>query len=120
MKQPGQVILFRFPHADLAPGKLRPALLLASVPGGHDDWLICMISSRLRHCIPDFDEIVREQDTDFAESGLKAVSAIRIARLAVVQGDVLLGTIGSIAPSRLQRIKQHLAAWITSSLTDKG
>ena len=39
MKQAGQVVLFRFPHADLEEGKLRPALLLRRLPGEYDDWL---------------------------------------------------------------------------------
>ncbi len=115
MKQAGQVVLFRFPQADLAEGKLRPALLLGKLPGEYDDWLIRMISSQMRHAIPEFDEIVHEDDPDFAESGLKAASVIRIGRLAVVQGDILLGAIGQIAPVRLQRIKRRLAEWLTQS-----
>lgn len=61
MKRAGQVVLFRFPQADLAEGKLRPALLLGKLPGAFDDWLICMISSQLRHFTDGFDEIVREK-----------------------------------------------------------
>lgn len=112
MKQPGQVVLFRFPYADLDEGKLRPALLLGKLPGGYDDWLICMISSQARHYVPDFDEIVQQDAPDFAASGLRAPSLIRVGRLAVVEGQVLLGAIGEIAPERLQRIKSHLAEWI--------
>jgi len=70
MKQAGQIVLFRFPHTDLEEGKLRPALLLGQLPGEYDDWLICMISSQIRHYLPDFDEIVREDDSDFTSSGL--------------------------------------------------
>lgn len=115
MKQAGQVVLFRFPQTDLAEGKLRPALLLGKLPGEYDDWLICMISSQMRHAIPEFDEIVCEDDPDFAESGLKVASVIRIGRLAVVQGEILLGAIGQIAPERLQRIQRHLAEWLVKS-----
>ena len=50
MKKGGQLVLFRFPQTDLEEGKLRPALLLAKVPGEYDDGLICMISSRLCGC----------------------------------------------------------------------
>lgn len=115
MKQAGQVVLFRFPQTDLTEGKLRPALLLGRLPGEYDDWLICMIPSQMRHVIPEFDEIVGEDDPDFAESGLKAASVIRIGRLAVVQGEVLLGAVGQIAPERLQRIKRRLAEWLVES-----
>ncbi len=115
MKQAGQIVLFRFPQTDLEQGKLRPALLLGKLPGEYDDWLICMISSQIRHYVPGFDEVVQETDTDFAESGLKLTSVIRIGRLAVVEGEILLGAIGQIASERLQRIKSRLAEWLTSS-----
>ena len=71
-----------------------------------------MISSQIRHAISDFDEIVREDDNDFADSGLKASSLIRVGRLAVVDGEILLGAIGQIATDRLQRIKGRLAEWL--------
>lgn len=48
-KQAGQIVAFRFPQTDLDKGKLRPALLLANLPGEYDDWLTCMISSQIRH-----------------------------------------------------------------------
>jgi len=115
VKQAGQVVLFRFPHTDLEEGKLRPALLLGKLLGEYDDWLICMISSQMRHYIPEFDDMVREDDADFAASGLKAASVIRIGRLAVVQGEILLGAIGQIAPERLRRIKSRLAEWLVRS-----
>lgn len=112
MKQPGQIVLFRFPQTDLDTGKLRPALLLGKLPGEYDDWLICMVSSQIRHAIPEFDEIVREEDSDFIGSGLKVSSVIRVGRLAVAEGKVLLGAIGQIAPERLERIKRRLAEWL--------
>ena len=115
MKLAGQIVLFRFPQTDLEEGKLRPALLLAQLPGGYDDWLICMVSSQIRQYIPGFDEIVQETDADFAGSGLKVSSVFRIGRLAVVEGGILLGAIGQIAPERLRRIKNHLADWLTAS-----
>lgn len=113
MKRAGQVVLFRFPQADFDEGKLRPALLLGKLPGNYDDWLICMISGQTRQYIDQFDEIVRDDDADFADSGLKQASVIRVGRLAVVEAQLLLGAIGNIAPQRLERIKQHLAAWLT-------
>ena len=113
MKRAGQVVLFHFPQTDLGTGKLRPALLLGRLPGEYDDWLLCMISSQLRHAVADFDEVLRGGDEDFAASGLKVTSVIRVGRLAVVSGEVLLGAIGEISEERLRRIKTRLAAWLT-------
>ena len=115
MKQAGQIVLFRFPQTDLEEGKLRPALLLGKLPGEYDDWLICMISSQIRHFIPGFDEVIQETDADFAGSGLKLTSVVRVGRLAVVEGEILLGAIGQITSERLQSIKSRLAQWLTSS-----
>ena len=98
MIQEGHVILFRFPQAHLEAGKLRPALVLRSLPGPYGDWLICMISSQTHQAIPGFDEILEVGDPDFAPSGLKITSVIRISRLAVVESRVFLGRLGHIAP----------------------
>jgi mRNA interferase MazF len=116
MKRAGQIVTFRFPQTDMEEGKLRPALLLGKLPGKHDDWLVCMISAQLRHAIPEFDEIVHESDPDFADSGLKVSSVIRIGRLAVVESGMLLGSIGHISHQRLQHIIMRLTEWLMRSL----
>ena len=117
MKRTGQIVTFRFPQTDMAEGKLRPALLLGRLPGKHDDWLVCMISAQLRHAVPEFDEILHENDPDFVDSGLKVSSVIRISRLAIVEGGMLLGSIGHISHQRLQLIITRLAEWLMQSLS---
>ena len=112
MKKAGQIILFRFPQTDLMPGKPRPALLLGRLPGIQGDWLLCMISTQTRHFIPGFDDMLTPEDKDFASSGLKEVSLIRVGRLAVVEEEVLLGAIGEVSADRLQRVKSVLAGWL--------
>ena len=108
----GQVVLFRFPQTDQTEGSLRPALVLRQLPGQYNDWLICMISSQLHQTIADFDEVITSKDSDFKQSGLKLSSVIRISRLAVVEGSILLGKLGQIDDHRLSFIKQRLANWI--------
>jgi len=114
MTRAGQIVLFRFPQTDLEHGKLRSALLVSRVPGPFDDWLVCMISSQTHQWIPELDEIILEKDADFAQSGLKVASVIRVGRLAVVEGKQLVGAIGEIDAMRLQRIKLNLANWLSS------
>ena len=110
----GQIVLFRFPQTDQQIGKLRPALIIRKSPGRYNDWLICMISTQLDQEISGFDEMIAASDSDFAESGLKAPSLIRVSRLAVVNGDIILGKIGQIDNLRLNRIKQNLSQWLQS------
>jgi len=114
MKRAGQIVLFNFPQTDLASGKLRPALLISQVPGPFDDWLVCMISSQTRQLSEGLDEILREEDKDFAQSGLKVASVIRVGRLAVVEGKMLVGSVGEINIERLQRLKSNLTRWLAS------
>jgi mRNA interferase MazF len=113
MKEAGQVVAFRFPQTDLEEGKLRPALLLGKLPGDYDDWLICMISSQTHRYIAGFDEIVQEDESDFGERGLKVTSVIRVGRLAVVSGEILIGAIGQVSSERLSRVKKHLSDWLS-------
>ena len=108
----GQIVLFKFPQTDQTKGKLRPALVLRRLPGPYNNWLICMVSSHLDQKVPDFDEIITPDDSDYKESGLKVPSLIRIGRLAVVDGDILLGKLGQVDALRLLRIKQKLSRWI--------
>ena len=108
----GQIVLFKFPQTDQTKGKLRPALVLRRLPGPYNNWLICMVSSHLDQKVPDFDEIITPDDSDYKESGLKVPSLIRIGRLAVVDGDILLGKLGQVDAPRLLRIKQKLSRWI--------
>lgn len=112
MIQEGQIVLFKFPQTDQPLGKHRPALVLRKLPSLHDDWLICMISSQLSQQVPEFDEVIKEEDSDFLQSGLKTSSLLRITRLAVVNKNVLLGSIGKIGAERLAAIKKKLSKWI--------
>jgi len=113
MIQDGQIVLFSFPQTDQVAGKLRPALVLRSMPGAHDDWLICMISTQLHQQVPEMDEVVRETDSDFPQTGLKATSLVRVTRIAVVSADILRGAIGVLAPDRLEHIRSRLGRWIS-------
>lgn len=82
MKSAGKVALLNLPQVDLVPGKKRPVLILAEIPGQHDDWLVCMISTQLHQAV------------------------------AVVSGSLLTGAIGNVGADRLHRIKAKLARWI--------
>ena len=89
--------------------KNRPALFLREMPP-FNDALVCGISTQLQQQVSGFDEIIRHQDTDFSGSGLVADSVIRLGFLAVLPQNKIIGTIGSIATSRHQRLLQNLSA----------
>lgn len=110
--KPGDVVLIRFPQADLQAGKLRPALVVAIAPGRHADLLLSLISSRVFQAVPQFDEIIEPSDADYAATGLKVRSVVRLARLATVEGSAINARLGNISAQRLGRIRQRLADWL--------
>lgn len=114
MKQAGQIVLTPFPYTDLSGAKLRPVLMLRRA-SRFDDWLVCMVSSRIEQAETGFDEILRPTEADFSTSGLKAPSVLRLSRLAVLEGSLLIGSIGTIDGARLDRIRQRIARWIAEA-----
>lgn len=115
MKRAGQIVLTPFPYSDLSGAKLRPVLMLRQA-SRFDDWLVCMVSSQVQQAETGLDEILVQSDTDFASSGLKAPSVLRLSRLAVLQGALLLGSIGAISDERLKNVRQRLAKWVASEI----
>lgn len=112
MKQSGQIVLVPFPFTDLSGAKLRPVLMLRQASVQFDDWLVCMVSSQLRQADQQIDEILSPSDPDFAATGLKVASVLRLSRLAVLESSLLMGSLGEINHERLYRIRQKLAVWI--------
>jgi mRNA interferase MazF len=106
----GDVVLTTFQQAD-GMAKNRPAIVLRVMrPFG--DLLVCGISRQLRHCVPDFDEIIASTDVDFASSGLAESSLIRLGFLAMLPVSEFLGDIGSVSPERHSRLLRRLASYL--------
>ena len=110
----GHVSLIRFPLTDGNVGKFRPVLILKQLPGNYNDWLVCMVTTKTQQFIFNFDDTIDENDSDFELSGLKKSSIIRISRLAVVDGSILIGRIGSVSDIRLSKIYDRITTWIKS------
>ena len=106
---PGSVVLVRMSQAGGGPSKLRPALVLARLPGPYQDVLVCGISTRMTNLVPRWDDVVSDDDDDFNVSGLHKTSAIRLSFLGSVESSAVAGSIGRIDGGRLARILTRLA-----------
>ena len=104
------IVLVALPQAD-GRTKPRPALLLRFMPP-FQDALVCGISSQLQQQVPEFDELLLTSEADFAGTGLRTDSLIRLGFLAVVSRSNILGTLGGIAPLRHQRLLQRLSDYL--------
>jgi mRNA interferase MazF len=106
---PGEVVLARLPELGVASGKLRPALILAPLPGPYQTILLCGISTRLGNIPPNWDELIKPGDPDFPRSGLHQTSVIRLSYLRGVTTGEIRSLIGSIDPARLVRLRSRLS-----------
>ena len=106
--KPGAMALARVQQAD-GRLKVRPVLILQEMPPYHD-LLVCAVSSQLRHECHGFDDIIQTDDDDFATSGLKVASLVRLGLLATLPRDALLGNLGTISETRLRKLRNRLAA----------
>lgn len=106
----GDVALTPLPQAD-EQVKNRPAVVLRVMPP-YGDLLVCGVSTQLRHEVAGFDDVISERDPDFASSGLKAASLIRLGFLVVLPVTSFLGSIRAIDRERhwrlLKRLTDHL------------
>jgi mRNA interferase MazF len=106
--RPGDIVLVDMPQAQ-GPEKCRPALYLVELPGLYQSILLCGISTQLHAAAFNWDEIIQPGDSDFANSGLVCASAILLSYLDVVEPVDIIGNIGDIDPTRLQRLRQRLS-----------
>ena len=105
-----RLVLARLLQADGAL-KTRPALVLR-VLRPFDDLLICGITSQLRQAVVGFDELVEQTDADFATSGLRTPSLIRLGYLGVLPQNKLIGDVGVISTDRYRRLLQRLSDYL--------
>ena len=117
---PGDVVLISLPQIAGGPPKLRPALVLAILPGAFQNLLICGISTQLRDLAPDWDELIAITDPDFPDSGLHRTSAIRLSYLYAADPREISGTVGQIADERLQRLRERLASRLADHEGDQN
>lgn len=91
--------------------KNRPVLLLRKM-NVYNDFLACGISSKLKHYVKDFDEIVSSKDQDYLQSGLLQDSLIRLGFLGNLSTSEIKGSIGKISLARHKRLLKNLSDFL--------
>jgi mRNA interferase MazF len=107
---PGEIALAEVQQAD-GKFKARPVVVLRVMPP-FSDYLVCALSSKLHHECTGFDEVIAIEDDDFAASGLKVASLIRLGMVATLPAAAILGRLGAISEDRLRRLRSRLARHI--------
>jgi mRNA interferase MazF len=106
---PGDIVLLPVPQFRGGPPKLRPALVLALLPGPYQNVLTCGVSTQLQLIEKDWNEMIEKSDPDFPQSKLHRSSVIRLSYLFAADRGDISGIMGSIASDRLQRLRTRLS-----------
>jgi len=72
-------------------------------------------ATQLKQYIPNFDEMIAENDEDFESSGLITTSVIRLGFLTVIPNKNVIGSTGKISSERYQRLLSYLIQHLTQS-----
>ncbi len=105
------VVLALLPQAD-GTMKRRPAIVLREMPPFRD-FLVCGVSTQIHQEVENFDELIVPSDADFASSGLKTESLIRLGFLTVLPRKDIIGSIGSVSAERHRRLLEKLSGHLT-------
>ncbi|WP_339810380.1 type II toxin-antitoxin system PemK/MazF family toxin [uncultured Imperialibacter sp.] len=109
MKQ-GDVVIASLQQSD-GKIKLRPVLVLKSMPQ-HHDLLVCGISSQLWNFVEGFDEKIDDSHPDFTISGLSRSSIVRIGYLATLDIRDIKGTMGHLSAKTVNLIISRLVKYL--------
>jgi len=103
----GDIVLVPFPFTDLSQTKLRPAVVLWVDPQGQDTTL-CFISSQNLDRTTDDELILVMDDPEFAQTGLKVASKIRVTRIVTLDRQLLQRRLDQLGKMQIQHLNEVL------------
>ena len=104
----GTVVLAPFPFTDLSGQKVRPAVVVSRSDRSGRDVMLAFITSHRGHPLSATDLLIEDTHPDFAGTGLKTKSVIKLNKLVTVESAILLGELGELSASLLQQIDAKL------------
>ena len=94
----GKVVLVPFPFDDLSTVKLRPAVCLTDPIGLHRHVVLAFITSRVPTDLLESDVVLDSSQADFAITGLRVASTLRLHRLMTVTTALIRRELGQLSP----------------------
>jgi len=76
MYSEGDSVLFRYPNTDGSRGKRRPAVLIKCVGNKFGDWVVCMVSTQLQHCVEGLEVVITAQEPELMNAAMRRVCRI--------------------------------------------
>ena len=104
------VVLVEFPYDDLSNSKIRPAYALTNSIGEHRHVILALITSRIRNQPLATDLILDAAYPDFAISGLKKPSTLRLNHLITLRDTMIQRQLGELSSETHNQIVEKVCA----------
>ena len=104
----GKVVLVPFPFDDLSTTKVRPAVCLTDPIGTHHHVIMAFITSRTPADLLETDLILNSGQADFAMTGLRVTSTLRLHRLMTVTTTLIRRELGELSPRMQDEMANRL------------
>ncbi|MEO6050354.1 MAG: type II toxin-antitoxin system PemK/MazF family toxin [Pyrinomonadaceae bacterium] len=98
-----KIVLVPFPFDDLSASKVRPAVCLTDELSPYGHIVLAFITSRISEDPGRSELIIEADDENFAATGLKVASTIRLHRLMTVTTSIISRELGTCQPVTLLR-----------------
>jgi mRNA interferase MazF len=103
-----RVVLVPFPFDDLSGSKVRPAVCLTDAVGAHHHVVLAFITSVVPPKLEPTDVLLDPGSADFARSGLRVRSALRLHRMVTVSAAIIQRQLGTLTPNLQAQVQQRL------------
>jgi mRNA interferase MazF len=100
--QVGDIVIVSFPFTDLVSYKARPAVVIRQTLDKHQDVILSLISSVVPQILSPLQMLLKPNSTN----NLRALSVIKIERIATVENDKILSVIGKLSREESTTFKQ--------------
>ncbi len=107
------VVVLSYPFSDLSATKVRPALVVSSDSYNQNsqDAVFILITSNISRRGP-FDAAVAKTHPEFALSGLRFDSAVRIDKITTLNKRLAVATIGRFGPKLAAEVEKKLRLFL--------
>lgn len=103
-----KVVLVPFPFDDLSGQKVRPAVCLTEAVGVHRHVVLAFITSTVPPVLEPTDILLTPGTPDFAATGLRVRSTLRLHRMVTVSTSIIQRQMGVLTPGVQAQVRQRL------------
>jgi mRNA interferase MazF len=104
----GRIVLVPFPFDDMTASKVRPVVCLTDPVGLHRHVVVAFISSQMPVDIAVTDVVLDAQRKDFAATGLRVASVLRLHRLVTLTTALIRRDMGKLSQAWQSEVDQKL------------